>query len=200
LTGNVPFLIDAAGRRFFVPAPGITLGRSRKCDVFVPDPRASRRHAEVGWDGELCTLCDLDSANGTLLNGRRIAAPQPLRDGDQIAVASAIFTFRDPEATVREDEFPLLVVDEASGEVWVNREPVPLSPKERALFDLLYRSAGRPCSKREIAVAIWPEYEAPAADYQVESLAKRLREKLEPDPRNPVLILTVRGRGYKLAA
>jgi hypothetical protein len=200
LTGNVPFLIDAAGRRFSVSASGITLGRSKKCDVFIPDQRASRRHAEVCWDGEFCTLHDLDSANGTLLNGRRIAAPQSLRDGDEIAVASAIFTFRDPEATIREDEFPLLVVDGASDEIWVNREPVSLSPKERALFDLLRRNTGQPCSKREIAAAVWPEYGAPADDYQVESLVKRLREKLEPDPRKPVLILTVRGRGYKLAA
>lgn len=200
MTGNAPFLVDAAGRQFFVSASGITLGRSQKCDVFIPDQRASRRHAEVRWDGEFCTLHDLDSANGTLLNGRRITAPQPLRDGDQITIASAVFTFRDPEATLREDEFPLLVVDEASGEIWVNREPVSLSPKERALFDLLHHKAGQPCSKREIAVAVWPEYEAPADDYQVESLVKRLREKLEPDPRNPVLILTVRGRGYKLTA
>jgi hypothetical protein len=198
LTGNVPFLVDAAGRRFFVSASGITLGRSQKCDVFIPDQRASRRHAEVRWDGELCTLRDLNSANGTLLNGRRIAAPQSLRDGDEIAVASATFTFRDPEATIREDDFPLLVVDKASGEVWVNREPVSLSPKERALFGLLYHNAGQPCGKREIAAAVWPEYEAPADDYQVESLVKRLREKLEPDPRNPVLITTERGRGYKL--
>jgi hypothetical protein len=200
LTGNIPFLIDAARRRFFVSASGITLGRSQKCDVFIPDQRASRRHAEVRWDGELCTLHDLDSANGTLLNGRRIAAPQLLRDGDQIAVASATFTFRDPEATLREDDFPLLVVDEASGEVWVNREPVSFSPKERALFDLLHRNAGQPCSKQEIAAAVWPEYGTPADDYQVESLVKRLREKLEPDPRSPVLILTVRGRGYKLVS
>ncbi|MEJ2150878.1 MAG: winged helix-turn-helix domain-containing protein [Chloroflexota bacterium] len=200
MTGNVPFLIDAAGRRFFVSASGITLGRSQKCGVFIPDRRASRRHAEVRWDGEFCTLHDLDSANGTLLNGRRITAPQPQQDGDQIAVASAIFTFRDPEATLREDDFPLLFVDEASGAVWVNREPVSLSPKEQALFDLLYRNAGRPCSKRVIAAAAWPEYEVPADDYQVESLVKRLREKLEPNPRDPVLILTERGQGYKLVA
>ena len=69
----------------------------------------------------------------------------------------------------------------------------------RSLFDLLHGNAGRACSKQEIARAAWPEYQAAAHDYQVESLVKRLREKLEPDPRNPVLILTVRGQGYKLS-
>ena len=51
-----------------------------------------------------------------------------------------------------------------------------------------------------IPYTVWPEYRAEVGDYQVESLVKRLRGKLEPDPRNPVLILTVRGRGYKLVS
>jgi pSer/pThr/pTyr-binding forkhead associated (FHA) protein len=198
LTGDVPYLVDGAGRRFPITGSGITLGRSRKSDVYIPDQRASRRHAEVRWDGEFCTLHDLESANGTFLNGRRIAGLQPLRNGDEIGVASAVFAFHDPDATLREDDRPLLVVDGSSGEIWVNRNPVSLSPKEQVLFDLLHSSAGHPCSKQEIAVAVWPEYQAEVGDYQVESLVKRLREKLEPDPRNPVLILTVRGRGYKL--
>ena len=96
-------------------------------------------------------------------------------------------------------EFPLLVVNETVGEIWVNRNLVLLSPKEQALFDLLYRNAGRVCSKQEIADAVWPEYQAEVYDYQIESLVKRLRKKLEPNPRHPVLIVTMRGRGYKLA-
>jgi pSer/pThr/pTyr-binding forkhead associated (FHA) protein len=198
MTDLTPYLTDAAGRRFPLAGPLTTLGRSTDCAVFIPDRRASRRHAEIAWDGETSTLHDLASANGTLLNGRRLTAPETLRDGDEIAVADAVFTFRDPEATLRASDFPLLVVDSASGEVWVNRNLVSFSPKERVLFDLLHRNAGRPCSKDEIAAAVWPEYRAEVGEYQVEALVKRLREKLESDPRNPVLILTVRGRGYKL--
>jgi DNA-binding response OmpR family regulator len=200
VTENTPYLEDAAGRRFPLAGPVTTLGRSRNGDVFILDRRASRRHAEVRWDGETSTLRDLGSANGTFLNGRRITTPQVLRDGDEIGIASATFTFRDLEATLRVAEFPLLVVDEATGEIWVNRTPLSLSPKEQALFDLLYRNASRVCSKQEIAEVVWPEYRAEVYDYQIESLVKRLREKLEPDPRHPVLILTLRGRGYKLAS
>jgi len=200
VTENVPYLVDRAGRRFPLTEPVTTLGRSPHCQVFIPDPRASRHHAEIGWDGESCTLRDLGSANGTFLNSRRITEPQTLRDGDEITVASAVFTFRDPEATLRVTELPLLFVDEASGEVWVNRNLVSFSPKEQALFDLLHRNAGRVCSKQEIAEAVWPEYQAEVYDYQIERLVKRLRERLEPDPRNPALLLTVRGRGYKLVA
>jgi len=198
VTGIAPYLVDAAARRFFLTGSAVTLGRSPQNDVYIPDQRASRRHAELRWDGELCTLHDLDSANGTYLNGRRISEPATLQDGDQITIASAVLTFRDPDATLREDDRPLLVFDSNSGEIWVNRQPITLSPKEQLLFEHLYHSAGRPVSKQEIAMAVWPEYEAAVYDYQVESLVKRLREKLEPDPRNPVLIHTIRGRGYKL--
>jgi len=198
MTEDVSYLVDAAGRQFLLTARVVTLGRHPNCDVYIPDRRASRRHAEISWDGETCTLRDLGSANGTFLNGRRIVTPQVLQDGDEIAIASAVFTFHDPEATLRVAGIPLLVVDQASGEVWVNRNPVTLSSKERALFDLLYHNAGCPCSKQQIAEAVWPEYRAEVYDYQIESLVKRLREKLEPDPRQPVLLLTVRGRGYRL--
>ena len=198
MTEDAPYLLDPAGRRFSLARPTTLLGRSPGCDLYIPDRRASRRHAEIAWDGEICTLRDLDSDNGTFLNGLRLAAPQTLTDGDQIAVASATFTFRDPEATLRETHLPVLIVDPASGELYVNRRPVALSAKERLLFDLLHHNAGRPCTKQEIAQAVWPEYKAAAADYQVESLIKRLREKLEPDPRHPILLLTVPGRGYKL--
>ena len=199
MSEHTPYLIDSAGRQFPLAGPVTTLGRSSNRDIYIPDRRASRRHAEIHWDGETAALHDLDSTNGTFLDGHRITAPRTLRDGDVITIGSATFTFRDPEATVRVSEIPLLVVDESDGTIWVNRAPVSLSPKEQALFDLLYRNAGRTCSKQEIAQAVWPEYQAEVYDYQIESLVKRLREKLEPDPRHPVLVVTVRGRGYRLA-
>lgn len=176
----------------------LVIGRSPDCDVCIPDRRISRRHARVHWDGASFTLHDLDSANGTYLNGQRITIPEALRDGDQIEILGAFFTFWDPEATIRVHAIPLLAVDQPTGEIRVDRNLVLLSAKEQALFDFLYGSGGRVCSKQEIAEAVWPEYQAQVYDYQTESLVKRLREKLEPDPRKPVLLITVRGRGYRL--
>jgi hypothetical protein len=199
MSDNAPYLVDQASREFPINATTM-LGRSPKCDVYIPDTRASRRHAKIEWNGETCALFDLDSANGTWLNGRRITAPHTLRDGDQIEIASAILTFHDPQATFRATDFPLLVVDRASGEIWVNRKPIALSPKEQLLFDLLYQNAGNLVTKQQVAETVWPEYAAEVFDYQIENMVKQLRERLEPDPRKPVLILTMRGRGYKLAA
>ncbi|MGC9393695.1 MAG: FHA domain-containing protein [Anaerolineae bacterium] len=198
MTKNVPYLIDVAGRKFELRNPTTRLGRSPDCDVFIADRRVSRQHAEIHWEEDCCILHDLGSANGTYLNGRHINYPQRLYSDDEIAIGSAILTFRDPEATLHNSDFPLLVVGENSVDIWVNRIPVSLSSKEQALFDALYAAQGEVRSKQEIAETVWPEYQAQVYDYQVESLVKRLREKLEPDPRNPVLLLTVHGRGYKL--
>ncbi|MBI4769424.1 MAG: winged helix-turn-helix domain-containing protein [Chloroflexi bacterium] len=199
MTEDVPYLVDSAGQRFPLSQPVIRLGRAPECEVFVADRRASRRHAEVRREAEGYTLHDQASANGTFLNGRRLTAPAALCDSDQIAVAGALFTFRDPEATLRTAGIPALVADLSSGEVWVDREPVHLSPREQALFRLLYQAPGRVHSKAEISRAVWPEYRSAVLDYQIESLVKRLREKLEPNPHYPVLILTVPGYGYRLA-
>ena len=56
------------------------------------------------------------------------------------------------------------------------------------------------CSKDEIGKAVWPEYQEGIYDYQIENLGRRLRTKLEPDPANAQLLLTLRGLGYKLVA
>ncbi|MDX9953864.1 MAG: winged helix-turn-helix domain-containing protein [Anaerolineae bacterium] len=200
MTGTDPYLLDNGGRRFPLTSPITTLGRSPEAQVFIVDRRASRRHAEIHCDTNGCSITDLDSTNGTTLNGLRLTVPQTLHPGDVISIGSATFTFHDPEATLRESHGPLLVVSPDRREIWVNQRPVTLTPKEQVLFELLYECQGRVISKQQIAVAVWPEYQAEVFDYQIESLVKRLREALEPDPRHPVLLLTIRGQGYRFVA
>ncbi len=193
-----PYLVDQGGQRFPLSEGELSLGRSPESDVFIGDRRVSRRHAKICWEEGYYVLRDLGSANGTFLNGRHIQRPNPLHTGDEIVIGSAQFIFQDPEATLQEIHCPQLTVGEEAHEIWVNHELVLLSPKEQALFGLLHRHLNEVCSKQQIADAVWSEYEAGVADYQIQSLIKRLREKLEPDPRHPVLIVTVRGYGYKL--
>jgi len=192
-------LVDSGGKALLLTPPATVLGRALDCDLVIPDRRVSRRHAEIRRQEEGFILRDLDSTNGTWLNGQRLSAPALLQDGDVIAIADARFTFRDPDATLETSHFPRLVVDETGGDIWVNRRPVQLSPKQHALFSLLWRRRGRVCSKDEIAHAVWPECQGEIYDYQIESLVKRLRAKLEPDPARPTLLVTVHGRGYRLA-
>jgi DNA-binding response OmpR family regulator len=82
--------------------------------------------------------------------------------------------------------------------VRVDRRLIGLAPKEFGLLAYLHEHCGEVCSKDDISSAVWPEYHEGAYDYQIENLVRRLRAKLEPDPANPQLLLTMRGLGYKL--
>jgi hypothetical protein len=80
------------GRRRTIDERSVVLGRSRECDVRVDDPNVSRRHAEVRQEGATYWLVDLDSTNGTELNGKRVSRAK-LADGDRITVGSTEVVF-----------------------------------------------------------------------------------------------------------
>jgi len=193
-----PFLQWRAGQHELSREAVCTIGRAPDNDIALTDPLASRRHAEVHHGDGAWLLNDRNSTNGTYLNGRRLYEAELLHDGDEISIGSMTYTFVDPGATLHAGAIPQIVYERRTGDLWVNRQVLELSPKEQRLFDFLYQHANTPQSKDAIAAAVWPEYQAAVYDYQIESLVKRLREKIEDDPRNPTILLTVRGRGYRL--
>lgn len=69
-------------------ADPITVGRDPKNDIVLDDRRISRRHAEVRLRLGRYTLYDLQSTNGTFVNGRRIAEVV-LSDDDRITIGGA---------------------------------------------------------------------------------------------------------------
>ncbi len=83
-------------------------------------------------------------------------------------------------------------------EVSARGEPVDLPPKEFALLELLLRNAGRVMTRDLIIDRVWGgDYVGDTKTLDVH--IKRLRSRLEEDPREPRLIVTVRGVGYKFA-
>jgi pSer/pThr/pTyr-binding forkhead associated (FHA) protein len=64
----------------------VTLGRSEDCEIVVDSSEASRRHARIALEGGRLTLEDMGSTNGTVLNGRKLKAPQALGGGDIIII------------------------------------------------------------------------------------------------------------------
>jgi hypothetical protein len=69
------------------------VGRSSDAVVRLRSDQASRRQAVVVVDGGTVTIEDLDSRNGTFLNGRRLGGKATLRDGDHIAVGDEVMVF-----------------------------------------------------------------------------------------------------------
>jgi hypothetical protein len=197
-TEQVPFLIDPTGREHPMTGETITIGRAVENDIVITSKRVSREHAQVRRDGWRVMLEDMNSTNGTFLNDERVLTPVELRDEDRIKIGDVILTFHDPDITFRDTPFPELEVDVAAGVVRVDRRMVALAAKEFALLAYLHERQGQVCSKDDIGNAVWPEYHEGVYDYQIENLVRRLRSKLEPDPADPQLLLTVRGLGYKL--
>jgi len=94
------------GRKFELPETEPQLiGRSTEA-LPISDTTVSRRHAELTPDHGKWFLRDLDSANGTFINGHRITERTQLKPGDQIRCGSTLFTFArkpvDPKSSMVE--------------------------------------------------------------------------------------------------
>ena len=81
-------------------------------------------------------------------------------------------------------------------ELSVRGKPVQLALKEFELLELLLRNSGRVLTRSQLIDRVWgPDYVGDTKTLDVH--VKRLRAKLEEDPANPVMLVTVRGLGYK---
>lgn len=96
-----PFRLTAiegptAGQSFAYPSTGAFLvGRSTRCQFIMPsgsrgDLRISHTHCLIECDPPLCRVHDLDSSNGTFVNGERVTSSE-LRDGDQLRLGHSNF-------------------------------------------------------------------------------------------------------------
>ena len=109
---------------------------------------------------------------------RRMQGEAPSKDDERITVGD-------------------LVIDKRRHEVTKGGERVDLTPLEFQILELLASEPGRAWSRNALLDQVWStEYEG----YQrnIDPHINRLRKKLEPDPKNPHYVLTVRGVGYKL--
>lgn len=179
------------------------IGRDPACQVALPMPPISRRHAAVLCGAGGCSLRDLGSANGTALNGTPVGdTPLPLRPGDVIELAGAVrLVFEHPASSA-----PLLRlasslwIDDASREVYVNGSLVEpaLSPAQFALLNALFQAEGRLLSRSQIIAAVWPGVDpAGVSDEAVDGLVKRLRQRLRGS-HGENLVQSERGKGLRL--
>jgi hypothetical protein len=78
------------------------IGRSATCHVTIEDPLISRQHARIRLQGEVATVEDCGSRNGTLVNGRKLDGPHELKDGDRIRIGTLELVFCLVRETTRE--------------------------------------------------------------------------------------------------
>jgi len=216
MEAQVPLLVvqegQPLGHEWRLDRDMMTLGRGEECDMVVPERQVSRVHLRIKRDESGYLIQDLDSKNGTCVNGRQVepGTPVHLQDGDEIQVALCVrLLFVGAEATL-----PLagreagrvtlggLRLDKAQRRVWIGDRELqpPLSLAQYRLLELLADASGRVVSREEVVATVWPEaIEEGVSEQAIDALVRRLRDRLaELDPEHEY-VMTVRGHGFRLA-
>ena len=69
------------------------LGRSLECAVVLNDEHVSRRHAEITAEDGRWLIRDLDTPNGTRVDGQRIQGATALEDGQEVSIGGVVIRF-----------------------------------------------------------------------------------------------------------
>ncbi len=101
-----------------------------------------------------------------------------------------------------DDEAPIvrgrLRIDPAKREVTVGERHIELTPKEFELLRLFATNPGRVFPRKYLLEKIW-DYSYEGYDRTIDSHINRLRAKIDNNPEDPSMVLTVWGIGYKFS-
>ena len=215
MEAQVPLLVvqegQLLGHEWPLDRDTMTLGRGEECDMVVPERQVSRVHLSIQRDASGYLVQDLESKNGTCINGRPVqpGAPMRLQDGDEIQVALCVrLLFVGAEATVplagreaRAITSSDLRLDKAQRRVWIGDRELqpPLSLAQYRLLELLADAGGRVVSREEVVATVWPEaIEEGVSEQAIDALVRRLRDRLAELDREHEYLVTVRGHGFRL--
>ena len=84
---------EERGRTHQINGERVIIGADQTCDVPISDQHASDRHASIRFSEGQFTIADLDSTNGTRVNGESVLR-QSLQDGDRISIGSSDWVFK----------------------------------------------------------------------------------------------------------
>jgi DNA-binding response OmpR family regulator len=198
--------LDAQQTEWLLEKDDYLIGSESPADLVVPLSRVSRQHARITRAGYVYAIRDLDSRNGTFVNGKPIGAElQILKDGDQIGLGGTIaLRFHDANTVAGQeqpDSCSGVWVDESVQEAWVDGRRIepPLSPAQLALLALLHRAAGQVVARPQIVAAVWPGVNPDGVGgHAVEALTKRLRARLRETQPEREYLEVLRGHQLRL--
>jgi len=211
--GEQPVLIihegERAGQRCVMQSDLLVIGRGTECDIVLPERQVSRQHIKIKALESGFAIEDLDSKNGTWVNGQPLKGERPLKDGDEIQLAQVVkITFIESEATA-----PLMVgetsstalgrlkVERDSRRVFIGEREVdpPLSLPQYRLLELLIDAKGGVCTREHVIEVVWPEAIGEGVSEQaIDALVRRLRDRIAEIDTEHQYIITVRGHGFRL--
>ncbi len=103
-----------------------------------------------------------------------------------------------PEAAAEEAEWCGLRVGLSSNMVWRSDREIDLTDTEWRILRLLVQHHGKIFSMENLYESVWQEPYFPSSANTVMVHIRRLREKVESDPRHPEYIKTIWGKGYRI--
>jgi len=199
---NVPILFAHDGPlkgSNWVVKKELVVGRDENCDITISDRQVSRFHAkfEILKDRQV-RIVDLDSKNGTYINGERINRPCFLSDGDAIKIAliQELVNIRVIQPKFKTQK---LFLDEKARRIWIGEKELipPLSVSQYKLLTLLYQFENTVVSREKIVQRVWGEDEAVGVTEQaLDALVRRLRMRLVKNDPTHEYIVTIRGVGF----
>ena len=123
---------------------------------------------------------------------------KPFSLRELLARVRALLRRRERDQTVPEVlELGTTVIDFRKSSIIQGDQVHPLSEKEAGMLRLLAAHAGETVSREKFLDVVWG-YNAFPSTRTVDNFISALRARLEPDPANPVHLITVRGTGYRL--
>ncbi len=196
--------------RFPIDKPVITIGRSKRNDLVLADQWLSRHHAEIRDANGDFAIHDLDSRNGTLVNGARINTQISLQNGDIITLGDQSLTFMmeasgsvilsespsdlDMEGTVVVSTEQLLAATRGQEETWDNLG----SPGARPPATALQEDPARILKQNQILTALSQASMALISDRPVTELMEFILElafRVVKAERGFLMLTTVEGNG-----
>jgi len=128
---------------------------------------------------------------------------KPFENIELIARVKAILRRADKPAPVHEDDgegsvFHHMNIDRANRQVFIKGEKISLTPKEYDILIYFIEKAGQVLSRDTIVNDIWGKNSIYSWSRSLDVHIKNLRQKVEVNPKNPDIIKTVSGVGYKI--
>jgi diguanylate cyclase (GGDEF)-like protein len=174
------------GRRYPLALGSLLIGRGTDCGILIDDHSVSRRHARIqpvsGTDGGGHAVIDLESTNGTFVNGN-LVSHHLLQDGDYLRIGNCIYRYLaggNIEAEYHEEIYRLAIIDGLTD-----------IPNKRYLLEFLGRELARSLRhERPLTVILFDidrfkrindEFGHLCGDYVLHELASALKKVIRTE-------------------
>lgn len=171
-------------------------------DINLPDMNGINLYAKIKQTSDIPTIfltaSDLETTVVQALDmGADDYVTKPFKTRELISRINSVLRRTSKVETKNIIKIGNVVININEASVYKGEEKLFLTALEYKILLILFQNPGRVYTREAILAEIWDTDEAYVNDNTLTVYIKRIREKIEEDPTNPEVILTVRGIGYK---